>query len=244
MRKPLIRCENLRKVYVNDRAKTYALRDVDCVINEGEFTAIMGPSGSGKSTLMHILGLLDRPDGGKYFFRGRDVSEFDDATAAELRNRTFGFVFQAFNLLDGLTVAENVGLPLMYDRRHLSRRQRQERVREVLRAVELSDRADFRPNQLSGGQQQRAAIARALVNDPEVIFADEPTGNLDSANGLVVMDILRRLNNEGRTVILVTHETATAAYAERVLRMRDGRIVADEPVENRRSEAIGREPLK
>ena len=245
MVKQLIKCENLAKVYISDGGtKTFALRDGDLIIERGEFVAIMGPSGSGKSTLMHILGLLDRPTSGKYWFDGRDTADFDDATLASLRNQSLGFVFQAFNLLPRISVTDNVALPLMYDRRGVSRKQRQRRVSIALETVGLAHRQNYYTNQLSGGEQQRVAIARALVNNPEVIFADEPTGNLDSASGLVVMKVLQKLNDAGKTIIMVTHETATAAHAKRILRLRDGRIVGDETISKRKVASNDKAELK
>ena len=231
----LIKCENLRKVYNPGGSEVVALGGVDLVIEKGEFVAIMGPSGSGKSTLMHILGLLDRPDGGKYFLLGEDTGLFDDETAAAWRGQRMGFVFQAFNLLADLTVAENVALPLWYDRRRRSGAEKKRRVEEVLKAVGMFARREHRPAQLSGGERQRAAIARALINDPEIIFADEPTGNLDSVAGANIMRILRTLNDEGRTIVLVTHERQTARAASRILRMKDGSLAGDEAVEDRLS---------
>ncbi len=230
-----MRCENLAKVYVSGGGtETFALRGVDLVIERGEFVAIMGPSGSGKSTLMHILGLLDASTSGKYWFDGRDVAQFDDATLANLRNQSLGFVFQAFNLLPRISVTDNVALPLMYDKRGVSRAERARRVGSALEAVGLAHRSEHHTNQLSGGEQQRVAIARALVNNPDTIFADEPTGNLDSKSGLVVMQILQKLNDDGKTIIMVTHETTTAAHAKRILRLRDGELVGDEVVKSRK----------
>ncbi len=244
MTEPLIACTGLNKCYGSGATKTYALCNVDCTIAQGEFVAIMGPSGSGKSTFMHILGLLDRPTSGHYFFDGRDTAHFDDMTLATLRNQSIGFVFQAFNLLPRMRVTENVTLPLLYDRRGESRSKQGERVRLALEAVGLSQRAQHYTNQLSGGEQQRAAIARALVNNPSVIFADEPTGNLDSKSGLQVLRILQHLNNQGKTVVLVTHETATAQHAKRILSMRDGAIVNDASVRNRKIADHGEVQLK
>lgn len=229
----LIQCKDIAKTYNNGVAQTHALVDADVAIREGEFVAIMGPSGSGKSTLMQILGLLDRPTGGTYLFDGQDTAAFDDDTLARLRNQNFGFIFQSFNLLARVSVADNVALPLSYDRRG-GRGDEAARVAAVLAAVGMSHRATYTPNQLSGGEQQRTAIARALINDPSVIFADEPTGNLDSKSGLTVMRILQDLHARGKTIILVTHEQATAEHAERILSMIDGRIVADHPVAVRR----------
>lgn len=230
----LIICKNIAKVYVTGETKTYALRDIDCTIGAGEFVAIMGPSGSGKSTFMQIAGLLDRPTAGTYLFDGKDAATFDDDTLAHLRNQRFGFIFQSFNLLARTSVADNVALPLLYDRRKKKdKRTTDQRVMAALEAVSMTHRKDHMTNQLSGGEQQRVAIARALINDPEVIFADEPTGNLDSKTGLQVMRILQSLHKQGRTIILVTHETSTAKHAERILSMVDGKIIDDEKVTDR-----------
>jgi putative ABC transport system ATP-binding protein len=239
---PLLSVRNLSKIYDNEGVRTQALNDLSFEIGAGEFVAIMGPSGSGKSTLMQILGLLDRATGGAYFLEGKDVSTFSDDELAQLRNKKMGFVFQAFNLLPKTTVAENVELPLLYDDE--IREENSERVKRALAAVSMSHRERYFSNQLSGGEKQRVAIARALVNDPEIIFADEPTGNLDSKTGLQVMRILQRLNEEGHTVILVTHETYTAEHAKRILRMMDGQIVADEKVESRRDALQATDLLK
>ncbi len=228
----LISIDNLEKVYDNEGVQTRALHNATFTINKGEFISIMGPSGSGKSTLMQVLGLLDRPTGGTYFLDDKDVTKFSDDELARLRNKKIGFVFQSFNLLPKTSVAENVELPLLYDDQPLENNA--QKVSEALEAVSMSHRADYLSNQLSGGEKQRVAIARALVNDPEIIFADEPTGNLDSKSGLQVMAILQKLNNAGRTIVLVTHETYTAEHAKRVLLMKDGQIVGDHPVATRR----------
>ncbi len=228
----LISVRHLSKTYANEGVETKALSDASFDIAKGEFVSIMGPSGSGKSTLMQILGLLDRSTGGTYLLDGREVSGFSDDELARLRNKKIGFVFQAFNLLPKTSVFENVELPLLYDEHHVENNDA--KVRAALEAVDLSHRTGYLSGQLSGGEKQRVAIARALVNDPEIIFADEPTGNLDSKAGLQVMRILQRLNDRGHTIILVTHETYTAEHAKRILRMKDGQIVADEPVRNRR----------
>lgn len=238
----LISVRNLEKIYDNEGVKTPALRGVSFDIGKGEFVSVMGPSGCGKSTLMQILGLLDRPSGGSYILDGADVAKLDDDELARLRNRKLGFVFQSFNLLPRTTVAENVELPLLYDADPIE--SNTDRVMEALRAVGIDHRASYFSNQLSGGEKQRVAIARALVNDPEVIFADEPTGNLDSKSGLQVMRILQDLNEQGRTIVLVTHETYTSEHAKRILTMKDGQIVGDEPVRNRRVATGGGEFLK
>lgn len=238
---PLISVRDLEKVYDNEGVETRALDNATFDIEQGEFVSIMGPSGSGKSTLMQVLGLLDRATGGTYLLDGRDVTKFSDDELAELRNRKIGFVFQAFNLLPKTSVYENVELPLLYDNQMLE--DNDVRVNAALDAVGMSHRSSYFSNQLSGGEKQRVAIARALVNNPSIIFADEPTGNLDSKAGLQVMSILQELNAAGRTIILVTHETYTAEHAKRILRMVDGRIVADEAVTNRR-QAKGESFLK
>jgi len=225
----LIKIKDLTKDYVNEDVVTKVLCGVTFEIKPGEFVAIMGPSGSGKSTLMHILSFLDRPTGGLYEFEGKDTKDFSDAYLAELRNRRVGFVFQSFNLLARTTVLDNVKLPLLYSQK----KNYNQLAEAALADVGLSHRLDYYTNQISGGEKQRVAIARALVNDPAVIFADEPTGNLDSKSGNIIMDILQKLNNQGRTIILVTHETDTAKHAKRIIRIRDGIVVSDEPVHDR-----------
>ncbi len=224
---PLIKLENLRKVYNNDTEnRVEALKGIDLQIEQGEFLAIMGPSGSGKSTLMHLIGFLDRPTSGKYFFEGEEVTQFTDNDLADIRNRRVGFVFQAFNLLPRTTTLDNVMLPMLYAQTQ-SAQQMQAKALEMVSLVGLSDRANHHPSELSGGQQQRVAIARALVNDPKVIFADEPTGNLDSKSSTEIMDLFKRLNQSGHTLIFVTHEEDIAAYATRVIRVKDGVIISD-----------------
>ncbi len=230
----LISVKNLCKKYLNEGVTTEALSGVSFSIEKGEFVAIMGPSGSGKSTLMQIIGLLDRPSDGEYFFKGEDIRTLTDDELALIRNQNIGFVFQSFNLLPRTTVFENVELPLLYDERSDSRKNIEKRVGEVLEAVSLGHRVNNFSNQLSGGEQQRVAIARALVNDPAIILADEPTGNLDSKAGLQIMKILQRLNDEGRTIVMVTHETYTSEHAKRIIQMLDGKIVADGAVKKRR----------
>jgi putative ABC transport system ATP-binding protein len=228
----LIKIENLKKQYENEEMITPVLFGLNFEIQKGEFVALTGPSGSGKSTLMHILGFLDKLTTGKYYFEGQDVSGLDDDQLASMRNQKIGFIFQAFNLLPRTSVLENVMLPMMYT--NLSRIERLKKAREAIRSVGLEHRINNLSNQLSGGEKQRVAIARALVNEPSVIFADEPTGNLDSKSGLQVMKILQDLNiKQGHTIILVTHEKYTADHAERILRMKDGLIVVDEKVANR-----------
>src|SRR3989344_5223100 len=227
----LIAVQNLEKIYDNEGVKTVALSNATFAIERGEFISIMGPSGSGKSTLMQILGLLDRATDGTHFLDGKDVTQFSDDELALLRNKKIGFVFQAFNLLPKTSVFENVELPLLYDEHPVENNEG--KVKAALEAVGMTHRTQYLSNQLSGGEKQRVAIARALVNDPEIIFADEPTGNLDSKSGLQVMLILQALNESGATIILVTHETDTAEHAKRIIRMLDGRIVSDELVANR-----------
>ena len=225
----LINVKNLKKDYVNEDVTTEVLRGVSFTIDQGEFVAIMGPSGSGKSTLMHILSFLDRPTSGLYEFENKDTKNFDDTYLAHLRNERVGFVFQSFNLLARTTVLDNVKLPLIY-----SKKKNHDRLaHEALASVGLSHRLDYFTNQISGGEKQRVAIARALVGAPAVIFADEPTGNLDSKSGNAVMEILQHLNEQGRTIILDTHETDTANHAKRIIRIKDGMITSDESVRAR-----------
>ena len=219
----IIEVKGIERTY-GDEVKTYALKSASFSINQGEFVAIIGPSGSGKSTLMHILGLLDRATGGNYKFNGKDVSKLTDDELALIRNEKIGFVFQAFNLLPRTSVLKNVALPLSYSK---EKQNIEEKAKAILKKVGLDHRMNNLTNQISGGEKQRVAIARALVNKPSVIFADEPTGNLDSKSGMQVMEILRRLNNEGHTVILVTHEKETSEFANRIITIVDGEIISD-----------------
>ena len=224
----LIELKNIIKNYDNGGVITKVLRGVDLSVDEGEFVAIMGPSGSGKSTLMHTIGFLDRPTSGEYLFDGENTESFNDDELARIRNDRIGFVFQSFNLLARTSVLDNVMLPLLYN---TSKENQENRARLALEAVGLGERLHFMSNQISGGQKQRVAIARALVCDPKVIFADEPTGNLDSKSGATVMSILERLNKEGRTIILVTHDKQVALHANRIVTISDGEIVSDVLVE-------------
>ncbi len=226
-----IEVKNLKKIYYDEGVKTSAVARVTFDIKKGEFVAIMGPSGSGKSTLMHMLGFLDRPTSGKYLFEGKDTHSLSDNELALLRNKEIGFVFQSFNLLQRTTVLDNVKLPLVYSD---DKTNQDKRAKKVLENVGLSHRLDYFTNQISGGEKQRVAIARALVNNPSIIFADEPTGNLDSKSGIQVMEILQKLNEEGNTVILVTHETYTAECAKRIIKIVDGLITSDTSVKKRR----------
>jgi putative ABC transport system ATP-binding protein len=222
---PLIDAHGLTKTFEHGDGATQALRGVDIVIDRGEFVAIVGPSGSGKSTLLQILGLLDGASGGTYIFDGKDTAAFSDDDLAQLRNERLGFIFQSFNLLARTDVRENVMLPLGYS--NIPRRQWAARATEVVEAVGLGHRADHAPNELSGGERQRVAIARALITEPDVIFADEPTGNLDSASGKAVLELLEKLHREGKTVVLITHDLTLAARAKRVIRIKDGLVEYD-----------------
>ena len=223
----MIRIENLTKIFRTEEVETSALNGVSLQVAEGEFVAIMGPSGCGKSTLLGILGLLDSPTSGRYWLDGREVGQLKENDRTLFRRGRIGFVFQNFNLIDELTVEENVDLQLKY--LGISKDERRRRVLEVLRKVSLSQRARHFPPQLSGGQQQRVAIARAVVGRPKLILADEPTGNLDSKNGLEVMDLLSRLNAEGTTIVMVTHSLHDASRAHRIVHLFDGQVVTDEP---------------
>src|SRR5213078_3224767 len=228
-----IRLEEVRKTYRTGEVDVHAVRGVSMEIARGEFVALMGASGSGKSTLMNILGCLDRPTAGRYFLDGEDVSSLSRDDLADVRNRKLGFVFQNFNLLARTSALENVELPLLYSDVTLTNAQLREKAESVLAAVGLEGRGDHTPSQLSGGQQQRVAIARALINDPEVLLADEPTGNLDSRTSVEVMGIFQSLNDKGITIIMVTHEADIASYARRNIVMKDGLVRNDSLVENR-----------
>ncbi|MDF2384836.1 ABC transporter ATP-binding protein [Nostoc ellipsosporum NOK] len=221
----MIHLENIRKSYFMGRNELEVLKGVSLDIFRNEYVALMGPSGSGKSTLMNILGALDTPTSGKYILNGHDVSKMEDNALADVRNKEIGFVFQQFNLLPRLTALENVALPLVYA--GVGRKLRNEKAMHVLNMVKLTERADHKPNELSGGQSQRVAIARALVNDPSLILADEPTGNLDTKTSYEIMDIFGQIHAGGNTVVLVTHEEDIAAHARRVIRLRDGVIESD-----------------
>jgi putative ABC transport system ATP-binding protein len=226
----LISVRDLEKTYAMEGAPVHALRGVGLAIARGEFVAVVGPSGSGKSTFMHILGCLDRPTSGAYHLDGRDVSRLSDDELSAIRNRQIGFVFQGFNLLARTSAVENVELPLLYAHQsRVSPAARRERALRALAAVGLTDRAGHHPNQLSGGQQQRVAIARALLNDPAILLADEPTGNLDSRTSIEIMEIFQRLNvDRGITIVLITHEPQVAEYGSRIIRFSDGRVVSDQ----------------
>ena len=225
MEKPLIKITNIIRNFILGNEIVYVLKGIDLEINKGEYVALMGPSGSGKSTLMNLLGCLDTPTSGTYILNGKDVSQMHDDELAEIRNKEIGFVFQTFNLLPRTTALDNVALPMIYA--GYSKPERKARATEVLEQVSLGDRMDHQPNQLSGGQRQRVAIARAMVNNPSIILADEPTGNLDSKTSIEIMKLFGDIHASGNTVILVTHEEEIAAYAHRVIRLRDGIIESD-----------------
>jgi len=226
MSQPLIEMQELSKTYLMGDTKVHALRGVSLSIASGEFVAIMGPSGSGKSTLMNMLGCLDRPDQGVWRLNGEEIGRLSDDQLATIRNHTVGFIFQNFNLLSRSSALKNVELPLLY--RGLKQEQRRQLASEALNRVGLADRLHHKPKELSGGQQQRVAIARALVGDPKIILADEPTGNLDSRSGLEIMSILQDLNQQGRTLIMVTHDPAIGEQCHRIIRLLDGRVVSDQ----------------
>ena len=231
----VISVKNLVKTYVVGEVEVRALRGVNLEVPRGEFLAVSGPSGSGKSTFMHIIGCLDHPTSGQYFLDDQDVSRMSKDALAAVRNKKIGFVFQGFNLLSRTSALDNVELPLLYGGNGMKTRERHKRATEVLELVGLGNRADHHPNQLSGGQQQRVAIARALINNPSILLADEPTGNLDTKTSIEVMGIFQRLNQErGITVVLITHETDIAEYGTRTVTFRDGQVVADRQVARRR----------
>ena len=234
----LIKVKNLVKTYLVGDTSTTVLKGVSFEVEKGEFVAIMGPSGSGKSTLLHMLGLLDEPTSGTYIFDGKDSKKLDEIAISKLRNNKFGFIFQAFNLLPKTTVLENVKLPLLYS--DIPKSEWDKKALAAIELVGLSHRVNHESNELSGGEKQRVAIARSLINSPEIIFADEPTGNLDSKTGKIIIDFIQKLNDEkGHTILLITHENSTAEHAKRIIRIQDGEIVSDEPVKHRRKESDG-----
>jgi putative ABC transport system ATP-binding protein len=224
----MIELLNVTKAYRTSEVETMALNDVNLEISEGEFIAIMGPSGCGKSTLLNVIGMLDSPDSGSYSFLGEDIERYSENRLADIRKRNIGFIFQSFNLVDELTVAENVMLPLLYQK--VPTGERRQRVQAVLERIGIAHRADHRPQQLSGGQQQRVAVARAVVTQPKLILADEPTGNLDTSNGEEVLNLLNQLNAEGTTIVMVTHDLSHADHASRVVQMLDGRVLTENVV--------------
>ena len=232
---PVIRLQDLRKTYRTGEVEVQAVQGISLEIMPGEFVAIMGASGSGKSTLMNMIGCLDRSSGGHYYLDSTDVSTLDRDKLADIRNQKIGFIFQGFNLLSRTSALENVEMPMLYHHRHLSASQQRERAMHSLELVGLAARADHHPNQLSGGQQQRVAIARALVNQPALLLADEPTGNLDSQTSIEIMGVFQKLNDQGITIIMVTHELDIARYTKRNVVLRDGRIVSDDMVRDRLS---------
>jgi len=238
---PVIVARDLRKVYVlGGDVEVHALRGLDLDVQHGEYAAIMGPSGSGKSTLLQILGCLDNPTSGSYRLAGEEVAALDEDALSVIRNRRIGFVFQAYNLLGRATALDNVALPLLY--RGLPLRERRERALRALERVGLEDRVHHRPNELSGGQKQRVAIARALSTEPDILLADEPTGNLDSATGQEILALFDALHGEGRTILMVTHENEVAEHCERIIRIRDGLVEASEAIARRRRPAAGATP--
>ena len=229
----VIRLQDIHKVYHTGEVDVHAVRGVSLEVNQGEFVALMGASGSGKSTMMNIIGCLDRPSQGSYLLDGTDVSKLSRDDLADIRNQKIGFVFQGFNLLSRTSALENVELPMLYMRQRMAGRSQRERALKALAAVGLAERADHKPNQLSGGQQQRVAIARALSNDPALLLADEPTGNLDTRTSVDIMGVFQKLNEQGMTIVMVTHELDIAQYTKRMVVMRDGKVVGDSPVTKR-----------
>ena len=223
--KSLIRMENLSKVYRTDSIETTALNSINIDVKKGEFVAVMGPSGCGKSTLLNIIGMLDNPNSGHYYFLDEDVANYKESRLADIRKRNIGFIFQSFNLIDELTVRENIELALLYH--DVSAADRKKRAFAVMERMEIAHRANHMPSQLSGGQQQRVAVARAVIAEPNLILADEPTGNLDSANGQEVMALLTNLNKQGTTILMVTHSPAHAEYARRSINLFDGQVIAE-----------------
>ncbi len=221
----MIKTVNLQKIFRTEEVQTLALNNVNIEVNEGEFVAIMGPSGCGKSTLLNILGLLDNPTSGEYYLNGTEVSKYTEAQRTSLRKGVIGFVFQSFNLIDELNVYENIELPLLY--MGVPASERKQRIEQAMERMAISHRSKHFPQQLSGGQQQRVAIARAVVANPKLILADEPTGNLDSKNGKEVMDLLKELNKEGTTIVMVTHSQHDAGFADRIINLFDGQVVAE-----------------
>ncbi len=231
----LIQLEGIQKIFFTDEIETWALDEIHLKVDEGEYVSIAGPSGCGKSTLLSVMGLLNSSTDGQYFLDGEDVASLNSSEQARVRNRQIGFIFQAFNLIGDMTVFENVELPLTY-RKELSRKERKEKVQEALEKVDMAHRMKHFPSQLSGGQQQRVAIARALTGDPKVLLADEPTGNLDSKNAQIVMDLLTDLHKQGSTICMVTHDPRSALQAQRQITLFDGKIVDDQPTSNLRLE--------
>ena len=230
---PVIKLADIHKVYHTGEVEVHAVRGISLEVFPGEFAALMGASGSGKSTLMNMIGALDRPTRGHYWLDGIDVSTLDRDALADVRNEKIGFVFQGFNLLSRTSALENTEMPMLYNRHRIQSHEQRERALHALDLVGLGDRADHHPNQLSGGQQQRVAIARALVNQPSLLLADEPTGNLDSQTSIEIMGVFQKLNDQGITIVMVTHELDVARFTKRMVILRDGKIVTDEPVQNR-----------
>lgn len=224
----MIKLKNLTKIYRTDELESTALNQVSFEINSGEFVSIMGPSGCGKSTLLNILGMLDKPESGSYEFLGKEIAQYNEKQRSEIRKKNIGFIFQNFNLIDELTVFENIELPLIYNK--ISSSERKKRVDDIIQKIGVAHRSNHYPQQLSGGQQQRVAVARALITEPELILADEPTGNLDSSHGNEVMDLLCKLNESGTTIIMVTHSAHDASYSNRTINLLDGQIVAQKEI--------------